>query len=174
MLDGSAPEQEWVWLRRVRKGGDRWGRGQDWERGALRARGQVEQALGKLCGLEGFCGKKMRGRWLPAATAVDDEKLPLVLSWWKLSRAPEIQGNYFGSKAGMALLPLAASQAVCTTCESGRGRWSSSKGGQPRTVVSQARSGYCCGKTGIKRKSVESPDLEMHLHILWGQSLSSK
>lgn len=56
------------------------------------------QALGKLCGLEGYPGKELRGRRVPAAVAVHDEKTSPVLSWWELSGAPKIWGNGFGSK----------------------------------------------------------------------------
>lgn len=69
MLDGSAPEWEWVWLRGVGKAGEVQGRGQGWERGTLRAAGWEDQVLGKDCGLEGYCGKELKGRWMPAAVA---------------------------------------------------------------------------------------------------------
>lgn len=74
----------------------------------------------------------------------------------------------------VSLLPLAISPVVCSICESGRGRWCSSRVGPLQTIVSWALSGCCRGKTGIKRKAVESPDREMHLDILWGQSQSWK
>ena len=34
----------------------------------------MKQACGKLCGLEGYCGKELRGRRVPAAMAVGNEK----------------------------------------------------------------------------------------------------
>lgn len=62
------------------KGGEGRGRGQGWERGALRSGGWVDQALGKLCGLERYCGKVLRGRRVPTALTVRDEKTSPVLS----------------------------------------------------------------------------------------------
>lgn len=44
------------------KGGEVQRSGQGWERGALRAAGWEEQGLGKVCGLEGYCGKELKGR----------------------------------------------------------------------------------------------------------------
>lgn len=61
----------------------------------------MEQTLGNICGLVGYCGKELRGRRVPEALAVRDGKSPPVLSWWKLSGAPKIQGNDFGSKANI-------------------------------------------------------------------------